>query len=69
MELRISIPDDLALRIADSQAGLARRLLEALGVAEFKQGRLTAAELQQLLGFATPEALDAFLNARRQQGI
>ena len=38
-------------------------ILEALAVEEFRLGRLTQPELRRLLGFATRQALDAFLKA------
>ena len=61
MDVTIQIPDDLATRLGT--ADLPRRALEALAVEEFRAGRLTQAELRRLLGFATRQALDAFLKA------
>ena len=61
MDVTIHIPDDVAARLGT--ADLPRRVLEALAVEEFRQGRLTQPELRRLLGFATRQALDAFLKA------
>jgi hypothetical protein len=62
MEVTIHIPDDLATRLGAANS-LPRRVLEALAVDEFRLGRLTQADLRRLLGFATRQALDAFLKA------
>jgi hypothetical protein len=61
MDLTIHIPDDVAARLGTTD--LPRRMLEALAVQEFRQGRLTQPQLRRLLGFATRHALDAFLKA------
>jgi hypothetical protein len=60
MDVTIHIPDDLASRL---ESNLSRRALEALALEEFRQGRLTKAELRRLLVFATGAALDGFLKA------
>jgi hypothetical protein len=60
MDVTIHIPDDLAFRLGSN---LSRRALEALALEEFRQGRLTKADLRRLLGFATRPALDGFLKA------
>ena len=62
MDVTISIPDDLALRLA--QAGdLSRRALEALAIDEYRKRHLTKSELRRWLGFETRYALDGFLTA------
>ncbi len=63
MNVTLPIPDDLALRLGDSGT-VARRALEAFGLAEYKAGRLTQAELLRLLGFDTRHELDGFLKAQ-----
>ena len=63
MDLTLHIPDDLAARL-DPAADLPRRALEALAVEEYRQGRLSRAELRRLLGFATRAEVDGFLKAR-----
>jgi hypothetical protein len=62
MDVTIHIPDDLATRL-ETAGDLPRRILEALAVEEFRLGRLAQPELRRLLGFATRQALDAFLKA------
>jgi hypothetical protein len=64
MDVTIHIPDDLATRL-ETAGDLPRRILEALAVEEFRLGRLTQSELRRLLGFATRQALDAFLKAHQ----
>lgn len=63
MNVVLPIPDELAERLGTS-VDLARRVLEAFGLAEYKAGRLTEAELRQILGFATRYELDGFLKER-----
>ena len=47
-----------------ADADLGRRALEALGLEEYRAGRLTRPELQRLLGFPDAPVLDGFLRAR-----
>jgi hypothetical protein len=42
---------------------LSRRALEAFALEEHKAGRITEAQVQKLLGFATRDELDGFLKA------
>ena len=63
MQLTVEIPDDFAGRLSAGGADLSRRALELLALEEYKNGRLTEAEIQRLLGFATRYALDGFLKA------
>jgi hypothetical protein len=63
MELTLHIPDDVAERLAASGAELSRRTLEAFPLKEHKAGRITEAQVQKLLGFATRDELDGFLKA------
>ncbi len=63
MNLLLPIPDELAERLG-AAGDVARRALEAFGVAEYQAGRLTEAELRRMLGFATRYELDGFLKAR-----
>jgi len=44
-------------------SNLSRRALEALALQEYKESRLTKAELRRLLGFKTRAALDEYLKA------
>jgi hypothetical protein len=59
-EITVRIPADLARRLGTG-GEVERRVLEALALDEFRQGRLGRAELRRLLGFATRAKLDEFL--------
>ena len=63
MNVTVPIPDDFAARFG-TDADLGRRALEALGLEEYRAGRLTRPELQRLLGFPDAPVLDGFLRAR-----
>jgi hypothetical protein len=63
MDLTLHIPDDVAERLAASGAELSRRALEAFALEEHKTGRISEAQVQKLLGFATREQLDGFFKA------
>lgn len=60
MNVMVPIPDRLATRFG-SEAELARRMVETLALDEYRAGRLTKPELQDLLGFRTRATLDGFL--------
>jgi hypothetical protein len=51
MEVTLRIPDDIAQRLSASGSDLSRRALEAFALEEYRAGRLTEAQLRQLLGF------------------
>jgi hypothetical protein len=59
----LHIPDDIAQRLSASGSDLSRRALEAFALEEYRAGRLTEAQLRQLLGFETRDTLDGFLKA------
>ena len=63
MEVTLHIPDEVAERLSASGSDLSRRALEAFALGEYKAGRLTEAQLRQLLGLKTRDALDGFLKA------
>ena len=63
MNLTVTLPDDIATRLAADGADLARRALEALAAEEYRAGRLTKPDLRQLLGFETGHEIDGFLKA------
>jgi uncharacterized Ntn-hydrolase superfamily protein len=63
MNLTLHIPDDLAGHLRAAGGDLSRRALEALGLEEFKSGRINKAVLRHLLGFTSRYELDGFLKA------
>ena len=63
MQVTVEIPDDFARHFHAGSAELSRRALELLAIEEYKNGRLTESDLQQLLGFGTRYMLDGFLKA------
>lgn len=63
MELTLHIPDDVARRLSAAGGDLSRRALEAFVLEEHKAGRLSEAQVRQLLGFETRNELDGFLKA------
>ena len=60
----VRIPATLADRFGGPGPGLDRRVLEALAVAAYQAGELTAYELRQILGIETRYELDGFLKER-----
>jgi hypothetical protein len=61
MNMNIEIPDDLARSLNAAGGDLSRRVLEALALVEYRNGRLTKRELRNALGFETGYELDGFL--------
>lgn len=58
MEVRVTIPDDIAARLGGN---IERRMLEHFALDEYKSGQLTHAQLGRLLGFVIPMQTDEFL--------
>jgi hypothetical protein len=63
MNLTVEIPDDLAGRLSASGGDLSRRALEAFALEEYKNERISKAELRRLLGIHSRYELDGFLKA------
>ena len=63
MNLTLHIPDDLAGQLSAAGGDLSRRALEALGLEEYKSGRINKAVFRRLLGFTSRYELDGFLKA------
>jgi predicted HTH domain antitoxin len=61
MEISIQVPDAVADRLRGSWQDLSRQALEALAVEAYRQGILTSAEVQDLLGIGSRYELDGFL--------
>src|SRR5579875_484010 len=62
-ESTLVIPDDVAARLSASGADLSRRALEAFAVEEYRNGRISKAELRRLLGMQSRYELDGVLKA------
>jgi len=62
MNLIVEIPDDLAGRLS-AGGDLSRRALEAFALEEYKNERISKAELRRLLGIRSRYELDGFLKA------
>jgi hypothetical protein len=60
----VHIPVALADRLGGPGPGLDRRALEALAIAAYQSGELTAYELRLMLGIETRYELDGFLKER-----
>lgn len=63
MEVTVHVPDDIAARLCAHSDDLSRRALEGLALQEYKNERISKAELRRLLGFGTRYRLDGFLKA------
>jgi hypothetical protein len=63
MDVTVHIPDDIAARLTADGGDLSRLALEGLALEEYKNERITKAELRRLLGFGTRYRLDGFLKA------
>lgn len=61
MELTVYIPDEIAPHPQAAGGDLSRRALEALGLREYKSGRISNAQLRKMLGFRTVNQIDGFL--------
>jgi len=58
--IAIELPEDIASRLG-RQDELSRVALEALAAEGYRRGKLTHAEVQKMLGFASRWESDAFL--------
>jgi len=63
MDVRFSIPDEVARRLERQWPDLTRRALEALAISAYRDGALTEAEVQQVLGLSSRWEVDALLKA------
>ncbi len=63
MNLTVEIPDDLANRLGAAGVDLSRRALEAFALEEYRNERISKAELRRLLGIQSRYELDGFLKA------
>ena len=63
MDVRLQIPDDVALVIQGQQPDLSRAALEALALEGYRSERLSEGQVRRLLGFKTRMQVHAFLKA------
>ena len=61
MEVLLQVPDDLGEKLQARSEDLPRRALESLAADSYRDGVLTSAEVQRMLGFKTRWETDAFL--------
>jgi uncharacterized protein UPF0175 len=61
MVITFEVPDSLADRLRASWRDLPRHALEALTADGYRQGLLTSAEVQEVLGIPSRYELDGFL--------
>ena len=63
MELVVQIPDTVVATLPSQNGDLARDLVQSYALEGYKSGKLTAYQVQELLGFETRMEVDAFLKA------
>ena len=63
MEVTVQIPDEIAAQIQRNSDDLPREMLEAYALEGYKSARLSAYQVQEILGFETPMAVDGFLKS------
>ncbi|MGH7340414.1 MAG: UPF0175 family protein [Candidatus Rokuibacteriota bacterium] len=66
MEIAITVPDDLAERLAGEWKDLPRHALKALAADAYRQGIFSSAEVQRILGLPTRFDVARFL---KQAGV
>jgi chromosome segregation and condensation protein ScpB len=57
----IALPDELSAALAAPGQDLSRSAFEALALTAYRESKISAAQLRQLLGFETRMEVDAFL--------
>lgn len=63
MELVVQIPDTVVGTLPSQNGDLSRDLLESYALEGYRSARLTANQVQELLGFETGMEVDTFLKA------
>ena len=61
MTVGLEIPDEVEKRLRTRWGDLSRRALEAVAIEAYRSGVLTAAEVQQMLGFTSRWDVETFL--------
>lgn len=60
----LDIPDALSSALAEPGQDLGRPIIEAAALEAYRERKISAAQLRELLGFATRDELDGFLKDR-----
>jgi predicted HTH domain antitoxin len=53
MQITIELPDDIANQLQLQPANISRRVLELIAADNYRQGRIGAAEVRQMLNFSS----------------
>lgn len=61
VEVSISLPDTVAKRLSQGGEDLGRMTLEGVAIKGYSEGKLSHAEVQELLGFQSRFETDQFL--------
>ena len=61
MNVAIEIPDDIGRVLAGQAGDLSKAVLEAVAVEAYRSGRITPAQVQQMLGLRSRWETEAFL--------
>lgn len=61
MVVQLQVPDDIAAKLEEKWSDVPRCALEALAVDAYREGVLTAYEVQRLLGLSSRWKTDEFL--------
>ena len=64
MEVQLQVPDDIVERLQLRSEDLSRHALESLATDFYREGLLSHAEVQQMLGFESRFETDAFLKEK-----
>ena len=62
-QITIVLPDELSAALASPGQDLSRAAFEALSLAAYRERKISAAQLRQLLGYETRIQVDAFLKS------
>ncbi len=61
MNIAIDIPDEIGQVLAAQAGGISRAVLEAVAIEAYRSGRITPAQVQQMLGLRSRWETESFL--------
>jgi Uncharacterised protein family (UPF0175) len=64
MQVTLDLPDELSASLAAAGPDLSRAALEAIALEQYRERKLTTAQLRRVLGFPSRYELDGFLKQR-----